>query len=527
VTGPNDHYQEILQARRAFDRLEQRPAPLPPPTEIFGTYFPAHDAENGVYTLDGLQSLFNRRRKLIAAVFLTGLAATLTFVLLLPRKYEAELRLFVKHERVDASATVAPTRPEVTESEVSAEIELFRNRELLEKTVDMCGLALRPASTPQAGNVLVAEAVQELDRELKVSPVKKTNLISVKYAAKRPELAAQVVNTATDLYLEKHMAVHRNQGTSGFFSRQAEYYKQALTKAQKQLSAFQSGHEISLLEQQKQTNLTRIATLEATLQETDSQIRDTERRTALLREQQNSLPVTIRSQSRTARNEQLMEKLKSLLVDLENKRTELLTKYDPSYRLVQEVEKQIRDTRATLEREQAPTVVDQTEAVNPLRQSIEAELLHTETLTAGSLARRSSTAKNLANYRNQQQKLEQLTAEHDDLQRQVKAAAENYALYQKKQEDSRIADAMDQQKILNVSIVERATPPPLPSERHRALILLLGLTVTAFACVGTAMVAEYFDRPIRSAAEVMTFTRLPVLALISRGGTGCSYSISD
>ncbi|MBI3666857.1 MAG: hypothetical protein HY236_11655 [Acidobacteria bacterium] len=349
-------------------------------------------------------------------------------------------------------------------------------------------------------------------------------MISVKYAARDPVLAAEVLNTAAALYLEQHSAVHRNQETSGFFTHQAEYYKQALGEAQRVLSAFQQRREISLLEQQKQANLSRVTALEASFQETESQIRDAEQRAALLRRQLESLPVTIQAQSRTARNEALMERLKSLLVELENKRTELLTKYDPGYRLVQEVEKQIRDTRTTLEREQAATVVDQTETPNPIRQSVEGELLRTESLIAGLWARRTSVAKDLMYYKDNQQTLERLTADHKDLQRRVKVAEENYLLYQKKQEESRIADAMDQQKILNVSVLERAVPPALPVERHQLLILLLGLVVAAFAGAGCALMAEHFNPSIWGATELITYTGLPVLATIPKGKAVCSYS---
>jgi len=465
------------------------------------------------------------------SVSLAVLGATLLLILFSPRRYEAELKLFLKRERVDAPVTsergISGPRIEVSESEINSEIELFRDRDLLEKAVEACGLMPAGASGPEEGRKLLTEAARDLDRDLKIGPIRKTSLISVRYAARDRDQAARVVNTTADLYLEKHTAVHRNRDTSEFFNRQAAYYKRALATAQKNLSAFQERHEISLLDQQKQANLGRITALEASFQETESQIREAERRTDLLRQQREALPVTIQAQSRMARNEPLMEKLKSLLVDLENKRTELLTKYGPSYRLVREVEKQIRDTQATLEREQPATVVDQTDTVNPLRQSIEAELLHTETLTAGSWARRASLAKDLNYYRDRQQRLERITAEHNELQRLVKVTEDNYVLYQKKEEESRIADAMDRQKILNVSIVQRASPPALPMDRHRSLMLVLGLAVAAFAGIGLALAADYFDRPIGSVAELIAFTRLPVLATISKAGAACSCNISD
>ena len=49
---------------------------------------------------------------------------------------------------------------------------------------------------------------------------------------------------------------------------------------------------------------------------------------------------------RNSDNPQLLEQLKSTLLNLELKRTDLLTKYEPTYRLVQEVDQQIADAKS-------------------------------------------------------------------------------------------------------------------------------------------------------------------------------------
>ena len=99
------------------------------------------------------------------------------------------------------------------------------------------------------------------------------------------------------------------------------------------------------MDERKELNLKRLADLEAVLQQINADIQDATRRSELLKSDRDSLPPMIESASRTARNDILLEKLKSELLDLQNKRTELLTKFEPSYRLVTEVDQQIRDTR--------------------------------------------------------------------------------------------------------------------------------------------------------------------------------------
>ena len=71
--------------------------------------------------------------------------------------------------------------------------------------------------------------------------------------------------------------------------------------------------------------------------------------------------------------------------------------------------------------------------------------------------------------------LEGGTAQYQDLTRHVKEAEENYQLYQKKQEEARITDELDQNKITNVSMAEAPVQPQLASSPNRPLNLVLGV----------------------------------------------------
>src|SRR5262249_34170254 len=272
-----------------------------------------------------------------------------------------------------------------------------------------------------------------------------------------------------------HMAIHRNRETSRFFTEQAAYYQNELKRAEQALESFVQHNQSSLLPMQKEAALKRGNDIEAAVEDTNSQVRDAEERATELRKQLRALPSVLNTQNRSARNDPLIQNLKSSLLQLQNKRTELLTKYEPGYRLVREVDQQIADTTQAINREMNPEVVDRVDALNPVRQTIEAELFHTESLIAGLRARQRVVAGDHRRYRSKQQVLALLTARDEDLHRRVKIAEENYLLYQKRQEESRIAEALDRQKFLNVSVVQRAMPAALPDDRHRLFIGLLGV----------------------------------------------------
>ena len=455
----------------------------------------ANQSIESVFTPAGLLALLARRRILIAFSFLAVFGAVAAYVFTSPDRYQAELQLMVRRARTDAPVdaqrgAVTPVAPAVSDAEISSEIALFWNRVSLEEVVRRCGLVEEIEAYPDNPRAREAMAVRALQERLSVSRLENTNLISVRYWHYDAERAATVAKAVVDVYLNKHMAVHSSGDTSQFFGEQSSIYQAQLSEAQQALTDFRRRHQVSLLDAEKTAKMNRQVELQRVLQDTEAQIREGEDRVLHLRRQIAGLPETIETQSRVARNESLLDQLKTKLLELENRRTELLTKYDPGYRLVREVDQQIRDTRAMITREERATVVDRTQAVNPLRQTLEAELLRTENTLTGLRAKRVNVARDLGESQGEALQLERITGEHDDLVRRVKLAEENFLRYQTKLEETRLADAMDEQRILNVSIVAQAAPPPVPVERHASLLLLLGAILAGCGSLGLAFVTD-------------------------------------
>jgi len=450
-----------------------------------------------------LLALVFRRKWLVLVSFLVLMGAAGAFVLSIPEEYEAELRLLVKRLRTEspmasdqAGAVLSST---ISEAEINSEIELLWSRQSLEEVALRCHLLEEVDPEEREPERRLALAVEELKRDLSISRISVTNMIAVKYSDSDPTRAVQVVRTLAEVYLAKHVAVYRNQDTSEFFDEQISLHEAQLRDAQEAVADFRRRHRVSSLAAEKEATLRRQSDLEALLQDTESQIRDNEDRLTSLRAQFQSVPETIEIQSRLAKNEALIETLKSTLLELENKRTALLTKYDEDYRLVREVDQQIRDAREMLATEQRETVVDRTQAVNPLRQSLKADLLRTETVLAGLRAKRIQAIQDQARVRDELLELERITGEHDDLVRKVQLAEENYLLYRRRWEESRLADAMDQQKILNISVAEEPVTPALPSNQYKGFLMLLGTVLAGFGSLAVVLFTDQALPVIREA----------------------------
>jgi uncharacterized protein involved in exopolysaccharide biosynthesis len=396
----------------------------------------------------------------------------------------------------------------------------------LEFVVVECGLAkasppsllqrLKLKEAPQNEAGRIEQATEKLGKDLVITPVKKANIIEITYASTSPQTAATVLAKLDELYLQKRMRLHRPAGTYEFFKAQADAAEQQLRAAERELSAFQQQMSVVSPGQQKDLTVQKMTELKSKLLETEAFLNEVNERIARLEQQMRTLQPRIVTQSRARPNQYSAERLNTMLVELQNKRTELLTKFKPTDRLVREIDQQIQTTRAALEKATSQTATEQATDLNPLRQTLDTELARARVDQAGAVSRRASLAAQVQEYERRLLSLEGGTAQYQDLTRRVKEAEENYQLYQKKQEEARITDELDQNKITNVSMAEAPVQAQLASRPNRPLNLVLGLFLGLIVSVASVVAAEFFRESVQTARELEGLTGMPVLAMVPR-----------
>jgi uncharacterized protein involved in exopolysaccharide biosynthesis len=505
--------------------------------------FSTHDGNgNGVHspTPRDLLAIAFRHRRLMVLSFLGVLSGAILTAVLQPNRYEATMKILVKPARVDPVATPEAALPQfatgVTEEELNSEVELLKSRDLLEKIVRTCDLQNQNHSawsrmlaaisahtgprTPEK-DPGVAKTVLTLAKELRVDAVKKTNLIAVNYESTDPELAARVLNALANLYLEKHVAVHRPPGAFDFFQQQTQQYRKGLADAEAHLVDFTHGASVVSAQLEKEGALQKLGEFDATLKQTQAAIAETQQRIGVLQEQGGAMPTRMVTQVRNADDPLILSQLRSNLLTLELKRTELLEKFEPGYRAVREVEAQIAQTRAALAVAEKSQLHEETTDRDPAYEWVREELAKAKSDLAGLQARAEATALTVQSYRENARSLEQKQVVQDDLIRTVKATEESYLLYLRKEEEARISDALDRRRIINVAIAETASVPSLPSN-HRALTVLVGFLLAILTSVGLAFGSEHLDPTFRTPDEVRSFLNIPVLAAMPQDGNGNS-----
>ncbi len=408
-----------------------------------------------------IASVLFRHKLLICATFLVVALGTAVVTFLLDNEYESRMKILVKNTRSDVPITPEKTTGatgtyfdrDVSENQINSEIELLTSEDLLTQVVTESGLSSNNASlaakfgfkeSPRSQATQIEEATRRLAKDLVITPVKKANIIEVKYTSRSPEKAAAVLRKVQDLYLEKHLKLHRPPGTYEFFRTQAEQAESQLQEAEKRLSGFQQSMNVVSLTQQKDQTVLKLTEAKSKLLETQTFLREVNDRIAKVRQQLETLAPRVVTQSRALPNQYSVERMNTLIVELQNRRTQLLTKFRPDDRLVKEVDQQLRNTRAALDKASKETATEQSTDLNPLRQTLEAELARGRVDQAGAAGRHEMLVSQVKQYESQLSRLEGITAEYDGMTRQVKESADNYQLYKKKEEEARITDELDQ-----------------------------------------------------------------------------------
>jgi uncharacterized protein involved in exopolysaccharide biosynthesis len=509
-------------------------APLTHVTDLFMSNHSPGKSEAQVSVRDIASVLF-RHKLLLCVTFLAVAVGTAVFTFLMPNEYESRMKILVKNTRSDVpitperttGATSTYVENDVSENQINSEIELLTSEDLLKQIVTECGLYHGGASisarlglkeATRSTGAQVEEATRKLAKDLVITPVKKANLIEIKYTSGSAEQAATVLRKLQDLYLEKHLKLHRTPGTYEFFKGQAERHEGELQSAEKGLSGFQQSMNVVSLTQQKDQTVQKLTEAKSKLLETETFLREVNDRIAKGQQQLQTLAPRVVTQSRALPNQYSAERLNTLIVELQNRRTQLLTKFRPDDRLVREVEQQIKDTRIALEKASQETATEQSTGPNPLRQTLESELARGRVDQAGALGRREMLAGQVQQYEVQLSRLEGITAQYEDLNRKVKQSEDNYQLYKKKEEEARITDELDQNKITNVSIAEAPSQPQLPVKPNRPLNLILGVFLGVLLSIGSVVVAEFMRDTVLTPRDLELLTGHRVLASLPKMG---------
>src|SRR5215469_1570043 len=472
------------------------------------------------FTLRDVVMIAFRRRRIALVSFFGIFLGTILYIVFWP-KYRAETEILVRRDRIDPVITSQQTSPMVvsdliTEEEMNSEVELIKSEDVLRKVVIDCGL-----DQVQGSRLLrlrrwnaekrIAAAIKGMRSSLLVEVPTKTNIIRVSFTSRSPQLAAQVLGTLDSVYVEEHRVVHRPAGQFAFFDQQAANAQQELDSAEARLKTFPSEIGIANPTLARDITLQKLSDLSATLGQTKESIAETQKRIDAWGQLALSTPARLNTQERQIDDALVLGQMKATLLNLELKRSDMISKYQADYRPVQELENEIGKTRAAITEEKP--LSDITTDRNPTYVWITSELAKAHADLQGDLAKAVETEAIIRETSMRVRQLDVNSVEQQNLVRASKAAEENYLLYLHKREEARITEALDQNHILNVGVAEKPSIPAF-TEQSPWMLGLFGMVLALATSAGLVFTLESLDSTFRIPAEVQALLNIPVLATV-------------
>ena len=345
------------------------------------------------------------------------------------------------------------------------------------------------------------------------APVRATNIIEMSLVSTNPEWAARAVNRAAELYQAEHVKVHKTLGVEKFYDEQEKKLVDQLTQAADALKRFQQEENIVDAPREVGENLSALAAFQKTLNETNSAIRETEQKIAVLDEQLKQQKATISSNTNITVNP-VYQQMQTKLTQLELERDGLLQRYTSEDRLVKDKQKEIEELKKSLEKVK-PTSVG-SENVEPQRCPPKNSQRTPPSSRPIAIIneKKAALTQQVGAYSAAAADKQRKGFEYDRLLSEVIAKRDSLKLYKQKAEEARISNAMDAQNFGNAAILEKASLP-LPSAGRSVLAWLFVVSFASLTIsVGVAFLINYFDPALQDEVDVESASQLPVLATI-------------
>jgi uncharacterized protein involved in exopolysaccharide biosynthesis len=509
------------------------------------TYFPR--PFRGVFTVrDFFYVLFRHKWKAIAFFLIVLIAAT-AGAFLSAEIYRSDAKLMVRfgRESVTLDPTVStgqvnPSAGPSRESEINSEIEILKNRELFERVVDTIGpntILEGPKSKSSIGalgpsqnlmgvlpNILVRmelskpitdreKSVIQLTQNFTVERQKNTNILFLSYEGSDPKLSQNILSKLIDFFLEKHIVAHRNVGSYEFFGNQSDQIKGQVSSMEEEIKKLKSSSGVASLDEQRRILMTRIGGLQQESETTQSAIAISRAKIQQLKEKLAGMsPTLVTSETRGTSNS-AADLMRARLYELQLKEQELLSKYTPTSMLVKEVRRQIEEANALLAKEE-PTRTQVTVGINTAYQELNLDLIKENANLSSSEAKANVLKTHLDAARAELTALHKTEVKMVNLQRELSLLDSKYRKYAENLEQARIDQALMNNKMTNISVIQEATYSQKPIKPNKSLFIVLGFLLGIFGGIFLAFFSEYMDHSLNKPQDVVEKLDLPILASI-------------
>ena len=504
------------------------------------------------------------RYKWMILIFTTvGIVAAVALYFHLPRYYQADAEVFVRYV-VDKSAVDSPDDAAVKTSgsdddnAINSEVEILTTLDLATQVAQAIGVDRLfrgtqddPTLIEAAGNLASqvthalgvdklfggtqAKATKAIEAKptltdagryilsgLKVTPVRGSDIISISYKNKDPELALQVLQQLLPLYFDKHLEIHRSTGAYEFVNRETDRLRTRLMQSEEELKQLKAKAGISSL---AEITATLSSQLVKGQEELDAAKADFAAQDARVKQIENWLAgagVTPQDSATREPSSEIIHEYQALasrVTFMRQSVIEMQARYTPENPLVK-VKQALLDN---LEKQQwdlekkFPNLVARLPAGSQSL-SLQSDLGAEKAQLAATAAKIDALETRQRGLQDKAKTIWDLGPQIAQLERQKDVDEKNYTYYAASLEKARIDEALNPSRMPNLTVVQKPVLADKASGVRQKLVLGVGGSGLAFG-IAIAMLKELLlDRSVRRRRELELGLRIPLLLSIPHFG---------
>lgn len=464
-----------------------------------------------------LQVLFFRKNVIFTLFTTIALSSVVATVLMTPI-YEASSTLVIEKEPSAPGTIQNPqqiTAPSILSSSQEA-AEMAKTQSEIVKSRVVLRKALEELKMTSGDERSVEKKIAELQKNISVIPVKETfDLIRISVQHASPQMAADTANAVAKAYVTWYVERKKGRvsGTLAYLDKQLATLGRELDGAESELLSLKEEGGLVSVEDQIRSSLARLSEFEGEQRKVLTEEEEIVTKLNKIRAQLSNPDAAVLATAR-ATTDPTVEALRRTILDLELKLATLKGSYTDDSLPVAQAKEAIEAAKERLNKELLKEATPEFSGDNPIYQSLVREMVSLEVTQEALRVRKQYIEKYLEEYRSQVADLAEKEKEHNRLMRQIQAKENMYTLLQNRREEAFAAEALKEEGITTVKILDSAAPPQHPIRPNKTLNILLGCVTGLLTGVGAATLFEYFDHSFKNIDDIEHFLNLPVLGAI-------------
>ena len=483
-----------LRERKLGDTLTVIPAP---------SVLPWDQAPREPHLLDYL-IIIRKHQWLILTFLLTVVSVVLIANFKMKPVFEAAARVEIDREQQNILPFQGSNSDDMfldLENYIETQVKILQSETLALQTIKSMDLGRYPEFGGHSNALSTLRSPAGLTRpsilgaflgRLGVKRVPNTRLIEVRFEAEDPTLAAEVVNTHLQNFIEQNFRGKYDATTqaSNWLSSELEELRIKVEKSEDARIAYERENQIWEIDEKQNITTQKLADLSKDLTEGQTDLIQKKAMSQLAHSESiDSLPAI--------RDSVVLQDLKKRQEDLQQQFSDALNQFGPNYPRVQRLQAQIKENEQAILREKK-------NVVGSIDAEYQASFDRTELLKQA-LDKQKTEANDLAG------KLIQ----YNILKHDAEANKQLYDGLLQKLKEAGISAGL---RSSNIRVVDPALTPSAPTRPQKARNILLAFLVGLVGGIGLAFFREYLDNTVKSPDDVETLTGLPSLAVVPAFG---------